>query len=104
MQTILLEKIKNVKERYLSDGVVIIGVFGSVARGDEKRWSDIDITYQIDYDLFFEKYPDGFSQILKLEEIKEMLEKELQRKVDFISLSASSAGLKEEIEKDLVYV
>lgn len=104
MQNILLNKIKTVKAKYISDGIEIVGVFGSVARGNDDRFSDIDITYKIDYDLFFKKYKDGFSQILKIGEIKEVLEKELQRKVDFISLTASSKILKEEIEKDLVYV
>jgi len=104
MQNALVEKIKTIKEQYKTDGVEIVGIFGSFARGEEDRFSDIDITYKLDYDLFFKKYKDGFSQILKLGEIKESLEKELQRKVDFISLTASSVTLKNEIEKDLVYV
>lgn len=104
MQNTLLNKIKTVKEKYISDGIEIVGVFGSIARGDDDRFSDIDITYKVDYDLFFKRYQDGFSQILKIGEIKEALEKELQKKVDFISLTASSKILKEEIQKDLVYV
>ena len=104
MQNILLDKIKTIKEKYICDGIEIVGVFGSIARGDDDRFSDIDITYKVDYDLFFKRYRDGFSQILKIGEIKEALEKELQRKVDFISLTASSEVLKEAIQKDLVYV
>lgn len=104
MQNILLNKIRTIKEKYASDGIEIVGVFGSVARGDDDRFSDIDITYKVDYDLFFKRYKDGFSQILKIDEIKESLEKELQRKVDFISLTSSDKVLKEEIKKDLVYV
>lgn len=104
MQNILLHKIKTIKDRYMDDGIEIIGVFGSVARGDDDRFSDIDITYKVDYKRFFKNYKDGFSQILKIGEIKESLEKELGRKVDFISLTSSSEVLKEEIQKDLVYV
>ena len=74
MQNILLNKIKTVKEKYLGDGIEIVGVFGSIARGDGDRFSDIDITYRVDYDLFFKRYKDGFSQILKIGEIKEALE------------------------------
>ncbi len=104
MQNILLDKIKIVKDKYKNDGIEIVGVFGSVARGDDDEFSDIDITYKVDYDLFFKRYKDGFSQVLKIGEIKEALEKELQRKVDFISLTSSGKSLKEEIKKDLVYV
>ena len=75
-----------------------------MARGDNDQYSDIDITYKIDYELFFKKYQDGFSQILKLQEVKESLEEVLHKKVDFISFAASSEPLKKEIQKDLVYV
>ena len=104
MQKIFLDKIRIIKDRYKDDGIEIVGLFGSVARGDDDLFSDIDITYKIDYDLFFKKYQDGFSQILKINEIKEALEKELKKRVDFIPLNSNNESLKKEIERDLVYV
>jgi predicted nucleotidyltransferase len=104
MQSILLDKIRIIKERYKDDGIEIVGLFGSVARGDDDLFSDVDITYKIDYELFFKKYQDGFSQILKINEIKEALEKELKRRVDFIPLNSSNKSLKKEIKRNLVYV
>ncbi len=104
MQTTLLEKIKKIKKDYLSDGIEIVGVFGSVARGEDDSLSDIDITYKLNYELFFKKYRDGFAQILKIDELKDALERALQRRVDLISLTAGSQSLKEEIERDVIYV
>jgi len=104
MQKIFMDKIRIIKDRYKDDGIEIVGLFGSVARGDDDLFSDIDITYKIDYDLFFKKYQDGFSQILKINEIKEALEKELKKRVDFIPLNSNNESLKKEIERDLVYV
>ena len=104
MQDSLLNEIKRIKKRYLEEGIEIVGIFGSMARGDADRYSDIDITYKLNNGLFFSKYKDGFSQILKIQEVKESLEKALRKKVDFISLSASRPMLKEQIERDLIYV
>ena len=99
-----LKKIENIKNQYIDEGIEIVGVFGSVARDEATVFSDIDITYRINYDLFFKKYKDGFSQILKIEEVKEQLERVLHKKVDFVSLDASGKALAKEIEKDLIYV
>ena len=104
MSPSLLKKIEYIKAKYIGDGIEIVGVFGSQAREEATKFSDIDITYKINYDIFFQKYRDGFSQILKIEEVKEALEKALHTKVDFISLNASGEALRKEIEKDLIYV
>jgi predicted nucleotidyltransferase len=101
---IALKKIKVISQKYLDEGVEIVGVFGSVARGDDDIYSDIDITYKLNHKLFFQRYRDGFSQVIRLQDIKDELEQLLKRKVDFISLSASSEELKKEILKDMIYV
>jgi len=75
--------LKKLKERYLKEGIEIVGIFGSYARGDSDSYSDIDIAYRLS-PIFFEKYKDGFSQIIKIDDVKKELEKELKRKVDFV--------------------
>jgi predicted nucleotidyltransferase len=101
---IALKKIKVISQKYLDEGVEIVGIFGSVARGDDDIFSDIDITYMLNHKLFFQRYRDGFSQAIKLQDIKDELEQLLKRRVDFISLSSSSEELKKEILKDIIYV
>ena len=82
-----MEFVKKLQEKsklYQDEGIKIVGIFGSYARGDYDEYSDVDIAYKIDYDKFFTKYKDGFSQILRLDDIRKELEKFLGKKVDFI--------------------
>ena len=79
-----IKKLKQKSKLYQDEGIEIVGIFGSYARGDYDEYSDVDIAYKIDYDKFFAKYKDGFSQILRLDDIRKELEKFLGKKVDFI--------------------
>jgi len=91
------KKLKKLKQKFLKDGIEIVGIFGSYAKNTNDEFSDIDIAYKIDYDVFFNKYKDGFSQILKLQEIKESLQSAFHKKVDFIPFN-------EKIAKEIKYV
>ena len=91
------KKLKKLKQKFLNDGIEIIGIFGSVAKNKNDEFSDIDIAYKIHYDTFFKKYKDGFSQILKLQEIKDILQNSFHKKVDFLPFN-------EKIAKEMKYV
>jgi len=80
----ILSVLKNLKPKYEKDGVVLLGLFGSYAQGRQTDLSDIDIVYRLNYDKFSKKYKDGFSKLLRLDAIKEDLEKRLKTKVDFV--------------------
>ena len=90
-------KLKNLKQKFIKDGIEIVGFFGSFAKNKNDEFSDIDIAYKIDYDLFFKKYQDGFSQILKLQEMKNILQNTFHKKVDFIPLN-------DKIKKEIINV
>ena len=100
----IINTVKKIKVQYTSDGLLLMGIFGSYARGDADEYSDIDIAYDIDYDMFFDKYQDGFSELLRIEELKNHLELALHKKVDLIPFKSTNKKLKNNIEKDLVYV
>jgi len=71
-----------------------IGLFGSVAKGDVRRDSDVDIIVE-------QKKPDLFI----LGSIKVDLEKELGRPVDIIRLhKGMNPFLKKRIEQEAIYV
>ena len=75
-------------ERY---GIEKLGLFGSVARGEQKEDSDIDICVK----------PDYFTRM----EIKESLEERFNAKVDVVSLTAIMRSLfRNHIEKDAIYI
>lgn len=82
------QKITPVLRKYL---VEYAGVFGSVARGQERPDSDVDILVR------FEKVP-SLVQFIRMEnELKETL----QKKVDVVVQGSEKPFIKSGIEKDL---
>ncbi|WP_299227938.1 nucleotidyltransferase family protein [Sulfurihydrogenibium sp.] len=92
IKKILKEHKEGIKEKY---GVVIVGIFESVARSEESLDSDVDILVNIEK-------PIG----LKFFELWDYLETILERKVDLLTMQAVNKKpiLKESIEKDLISV
>lgn len=75
-------------------GIEKLGIFGSVARGEQKEDSDIDICVQL-------QNPDYFTRM----EIKDSLEKRFSAKVDVVSLTAIMRSLfRSHIERDAIYI
>lgn len=75
-------------------GVKRLGVFGSVARNEASRKSDIDVLVE------FCPKQKTFNNYMKL---KYLLQKTLKRKVDLVTKPALKSQLKSTIEKDLTY-
>ena len=92
----ILSRLSSVKKSYEDDGIEIYALFGSYAKETFDAYSDIDIAYRLDYERFSKRYEDGFSKLLKLQNIKEELEKTFGKKVDFVPFK--------EIFKESVYV
>jgi predicted nucleotidyltransferase len=82
-----------VAERGAEYGISRMGIFGSVARGDETPDSDVDLLVE-------------FSRPIGIEfiDLGNMLEKLLGRKVDVVSRRGIKDRYFKEIEKDIVYV
>lgn len=70
-----------------------IGYFGSFARGDQNADSDIDILVEF-------RRPLGWAFF----DLQELLEQELQRKVDLVSSKALKEYLREDILRQTRYV
>ena len=100
----VFETLRTVKKQYEHEGVYIVGLFGSYAEGRSDDFSDIDIAYHIDHKQFSKKYKDGFSKILRLEDIKYSLEQLFHKKVDFVSLDSNNKNFIEHIKKEMLYV
>ena len=69
-----------------------IGVFGSFARNEANENSDIDILVEFYEDI-------GWEFI----DLKQFLEKKLDREVDLVTKEALKPELKEDILRDVVY-
>ena len=75
-------------------GIELLGLFGSCARGSAQHTSDVDIIIKT-------KTPDPYI----IAHIKEQLEQDLKCPVDVVRMRKNmNQSLKENIEKDVVYV
>ncbi len=100
MNSFFQKNISILKEKYLYEGFIILGIFGSYARGEENENSDIDILYNLNIN-FKEK---GFKKIYKLNLIKESLQKNLGKPVDIVNQDFLGEIGKRYILKDVIYV
>ncbi len=98
----LINSIKSIKTDLLDDGFIIEGIFGSYARCDNTKDSDVDILYHLD-SKFYDKYS-GFFGFKKLDEIKKIISKHLNKNIDLAPSTNLSQTGKKYILKDIIYV
>lgn len=94
----ILSKLKDLKPIYEKEGLVILGLFGSYAKETQDRFSDIDLAYRLDYEKFSQNYKDGFSKLLRIDDIKKELQAVFKTSIDLVPDSNKS------ILKDLINV
>lgn len=94
----IISKLKELKPTYEKEGLILLGLFGSYANDTQNSFSDIDIAYRLNYDKFSQNYKDGFSKLLRIDDIKEELQKTFHTKIDFVPDNNKN------ILKDIVYV
>ena len=88
-----LNKLRQFKQQYSEEyGIERIGIFGSVARGEQTLNSDVDVLVEFGR-------PVGIEFI----DMSYLLEKEFNRKVDVVSRRGVKDKYLKEIEKDIVY-
>jgi len=88
-----LHKLRQFKQQYSEEyGIERIGIFGSVARGEQTVNSDVDVLVEFGR-------PVGIEFI----DMSHLLEKEFNRKVDVVSRRGVKDKYLKEIERDIVY-
>ncbi len=77
------------------EGAIKVAIFGSFARGEEKKSSDIDLLVKFQNQI----------SLLTLSSIKIRLEEKLNRKVDLLTYGCINPRLKESIlsEQKIIY-
>ncbi len=83
--------LKFLKENY---NVKELGVFGSLARGENTESSDIDLLVEF-------SQPVGFFKFIELEDY---LSKLFGKKVDLVTKKALKSAIREDVLKEVVYV
>jgi len=89
-------EVKNIILSHLKDfNPIQVGIFGSFARGDNKKESDIDILIE------FKESP----SLLALIKLENNLSKNLGKKVDIVTTGAlKNKRIKQSIKRDLVNI
>lgn len=102
MEPEILFALKKKKAELLPRGFIILGIFGSFARGEETENSDLDLLYELNMD-FYNKYP-GWEAPAVLQEIREEFSHFFQRKVDIANKNALRGISGENILSQVLYV
>ena len=91
----IIKALKEFKVKYAEEyGILRLGVFGSVARNEAKKDSDVDVVVTT-------KTPDPYIIV----HMKEDIEKQLKMPVDIIRFREKmNPFLKNRIEKEAIYV
>ena len=77
-------------------GVKSLAVFGSVARGEAKPESDVDIVVEFD--------PQAHVGLFKMVELKEFLEKVLGCPVDVVTLDGLRPWMRNRVQREAIHV
>jgi predicted nucleotidyltransferase len=80
----ILKTLKELKPTYEEEGLILLGLFGSYAKGTQNKFSDIDVVYKLDYDRFSLKYKGGFAKLLRIDEIKKELQSIFHTPIDLV--------------------
>ena len=88
--------------RYKDQGFMFFSLFGSYARGTEDIFSDIDLTYKIDHNIFFKD--NAFAKLAKIEDIKKELELLFNKKVDLIPANTKNHLIQEQLKKEQIAI
>ena len=89
----IIELLEGHRDEIKKFGVRKIGIFGSVARGEETEHSDVDVLVELDRETF-----DSYMGLLFF------LEELFERKVDLVMKGAIKPAIRENVLSETVYV
>ena len=94
----VIEKLRAHEPELRAEGVASLSVFGSIARGDDKDDSDVDVVVRLTPD----PAQSGFAYFGKIDKLSQRLEAILGRAVDVIAEPVQKERLRREIEKERI--
>ncbi len=97
----ILQTLRSINRQLASNGIRIVGLFGSFAKESANTYSDIDIAVKKSADFF--KHHGAYDYFDRPDTLKRHLIRAFNRPVDLFDLDSQSP-LKERIEKELIHV
>jgi predicted nucleotidyltransferase len=94
--------LKLVNEKYKNEGFKIVSLFGSYANGTNDIFSDIDLTYNIDHNIFYKD--NAFAKLSKIQEIKDELRKKFHTEIDLIPINTNNLYLQKSLQDEQVFI
>ena len=98
----ILAFLETLKQKLKEDGIVSLGLFGSFAKGNNNKNSDIDILIETS-ELFMKKYRGWDAFVYIDENIREKIANKFHKKVDIFDKN-SNLVIKEKILDEVCYV
>jgi len=89
-------------EKYKNTGFMFVSLFGSYAKGTADFFSDIDLTYKINHNIFYKD--DAFAKLEKIQEIKKELEKKFHKHIDLIPANTKNHLIQESLKKEQILI
>ena len=87
----IIERIRGLRRQLDALGVASLGVFGSVARGEARDDTDVDVLVALEGPAAFDQYMD----------VKLLLEDALGRRVDLVTERGLREALRPTVEREL---
>jgi predicted nucleotidyltransferase len=97
----ILSVVSELKPIYEKDGIILHGLFGSYAKGNETLYSDIDIAISKKKDILDKNSIYHYFDVVN--RLKSDMKHHFHRGIDVFDLDSSSE-LKKTIENELIYV
>ena len=98
----IIEDIHYFNSKYKDTGFIFVSLFGSYAKGTNDFFSDIDLTYRINHDVFYKD--DAFAKLEKIQEIKKELEEKFHKRVDLIPSNTKNHLIQESLKKEQILI
>jgi predicted nucleotidyltransferase len=98
----IINYLQQFNDTYKSRGFQIIGLFGSYARDTQDPFSDIDLSYAMDHEIFHKN--NAFAKLIELDNIKKELEQTFKNRVDLIPANTKNSLLQKNLKKEQILI
>ena len=98
----IIKFLKTLKPSLSQDGIEALGLFGSFAKNQDGKYSDIDIVYKSS-DTFRNKFKGWKAFTYLNENLRDKISIHFHTKVDLFDLDSNSS-IKDKIKKEAIYV